>query len=79
MKLISGLIKLEILVHNFFVCLVETFGATHAPLRNLHLVIPPFSEIMNQINRVPEVSLNISKTCQLITFLGNINFEFVSF
>ena len=45
MKLISGLKELEILVHNLFVHLVETSGATHVSARNMHLVIPLFSEI----------------------------------
>ena len=39
-------IELEILVHNIFVCLVETLRATRAPRRNMHLVIL-FSEMMN--------------------------------
>ena len=46
MKAIQRLKKLEILMNNFCLCLVETLGAMQAPRRNVHLVII-FSEIMN--------------------------------
>ena len=50
MSLISGLRELEILVHNFFIYLVETFGATSCShRRKVHLLISHFLEIMNQI------------------------------
>ena len=42
MKANHGLKELEIPLHNFFVCLVETLGTAHAPQRNLHPVICTF-------------------------------------
>ena len=50
--------RIRILVHNFFLCLVETVGVTHAPRRNTYLLIL-FSEIMKQISL--EMSLSYLK------------------
>ena len=72
MKIISSLKKLEIQVCNCFVCLVETFGATHAPQIYMHLMIL-FWEIMNQITYLKWV-IAICKSCQFINLRGNIQF-----
>ena len=45
-------IELEILLHNIFVCLVETLRTTRAPRRNMHLVIFFFRN-----DELPEMSL----------------------
>ena len=58
----------------FFVCLVETFGATRASRRNVHLV-PLFSEIMNQANRVPKMSFS----CANLLPSREIKLTFVQF
>ena len=80
MKVIKGLKELEILVHSFFVCLVQTSGATRAPRRNVHLVIV-FSKTTNNEpkNRVPEMSLCFMQNIQIYYPSGKYKFSIRSF
>ena len=56
MKVIPGMKELEILVHNFCMFFVDTFGATLSPQRNAHLVILFFRN--HETNQALEMSLS---------------------